>query len=104
MRGAWDHDGCFGRTLSRQRAGFGLRLLPELVSGAAVFASFAPYGSPGLDFCEGWPPEYRREVDQLWSQTIYTGCGSGEVRGVARERGGVRDDQHPPSRAGCSQG
>ena len=37
-------------------------LLPELVTGAAVFASFAPYGSPGLDFCEGWPPEYRREV------------------------------------------
>jgi pimeloyl-ACP methyl ester carboxylesterase len=42
-------------------------LLPELVTGAAVFASFAPYGSPGLDFCEGWPPEHRREVDQFFT-------------------------------------
>jgi pimeloyl-ACP methyl ester carboxylesterase len=38
-------------------------LLPDLVTGAAVFACFAPYGSPGLDFCGDWPPEYRREVD-----------------------------------------
>ena len=42
-------------------------LLPELVTGAAVFASFAPYGSPGLDFCEGWPPEYRAEGDQFFA-------------------------------------
>jgi pimeloyl-ACP methyl ester carboxylesterase len=34
-------------------------LLPELVSGAAVFSCFAPYGSPGLDFSEGWPAKYR---------------------------------------------
>lgn len=37
-------------------------LLPELVTGAAVFASFAPYGSPGLDFCEGMSPEFAGEV------------------------------------------
>jgi pimeloyl-ACP methyl ester carboxylesterase len=42
-------------------------LLPELITGAAVFAGFAPYGSPGLDFCQGWPPEYRREVDQFFT-------------------------------------
>lgn len=36
--------------------------LPELITGAAVFASFAPYGSPGLDFCEGMSPEYASEV------------------------------------------
>jgi len=37
-------------------------LLPDLVTGAAVFASFAPYGSPGLDFCEGMSPEFARDV------------------------------------------
>jgi pimeloyl-ACP methyl ester carboxylesterase len=37
-------------------------LLPGLVTGAAVFASFAPYGMPGLDFCEGMSPEYAAEV------------------------------------------
>lgn len=37
-------------------------LLPELVVGAAIFASFAPYGSPGLDFCGDWPDSMRREV------------------------------------------
>jgi pimeloyl-ACP methyl ester carboxylesterase len=37
-------------------------MLPELVTGAAVFASFAPYGSPGLDFCDGMSPEYADEV------------------------------------------
>ena len=37
-------------------------LLPDLVTGAAVFASFAPYGSPGLDFCAGMPPEFAGEV------------------------------------------
>jgi pimeloyl-ACP methyl ester carboxylesterase len=42
-------------------------LLPELVTGAAVFASFAPYGSPGLDFCAGWPPESRGEVEQFFA-------------------------------------
>jgi pimeloyl-ACP methyl ester carboxylesterase len=42
-------------------------LLPELVSGAAVFASFAPYGSPGLNFCAGWPAEHRREVDLFFT-------------------------------------
>ncbi|HEY1574753.1 MAG TPA: alpha/beta hydrolase [Pseudonocardiaceae bacterium] len=42
-------------------------LLPDLVTGAAVFASFAPYGSPGLDFCGDWPPEYRHEVDQFFT-------------------------------------
>jgi pimeloyl-ACP methyl ester carboxylesterase len=36
--------------------------LPELVTGAAVFASFAPYGSPGLDFCEGMSPQDADEV------------------------------------------
>lgn len=42
-------------------------LLPELVTGAAVFASFAPYGSPGLDFCEGMSAEYAREVGLFFS-------------------------------------
>jgi pimeloyl-ACP methyl ester carboxylesterase len=37
-------------------------LLPDLVTGAAVFASFAPYGSPGLDFCAGMPPEFADEI------------------------------------------
>jgi pimeloyl-ACP methyl ester carboxylesterase len=38
-------------------------MLPELVTGAAVFAPFAPYGSPGLDFSEGMSPEYAAEVE-----------------------------------------
>lgn len=42
-------------------------LLPDLVSGAAVFASFAPYGSPGLDFCGDWPAAYRREVELFFT-------------------------------------
>lgn len=42
-------------------------LLPELVSGAAVFASFAPYGSPGLDFCAGMSAESAREVDLFFT-------------------------------------
>src|SRR5579859_3209895 len=42
-------------------------LLPELVTGAAVFASFAPYGSPGLDFCEGMSPEYAGEVELFFT-------------------------------------
>ena len=43
-------------------------LLPDLVTGAAVFASFAPYGSPGLDFCAGWSDASRREVEPFFSQ------------------------------------
>jgi len=42
-------------------------LLPDLVAGAAVFASFAPYGSPGLDFCEGMSPEYAGEVELFFT-------------------------------------
>lgn len=42
-------------------------LLPELITGAAVFASFAPYGSSGLDFCEGMAPEYASEVELFFS-------------------------------------
>ncbi len=42
-------------------------LLPELVTGAAVFASFAPYGAPGLDFCGEWPAEHRREVELFFT-------------------------------------
>lgn len=65
---------CIARALGIERMGaWGLSgggsyalacaaLLPELVTGAAVFASFAPYGSPGLDFCEGMSPEYAHEV------------------------------------------
>ena len=37
-------------------------LLPDLVTGAAVFATFAPYGSPGLDFCAGMSATYAAEV------------------------------------------
>jgi pimeloyl-ACP methyl ester carboxylesterase len=37
-------------------------LLPDLVTGAAVFASFASYGSPGLEFCAGMSAEYAAEV------------------------------------------
>ncbi|WP_370081486.1 alpha/beta fold hydrolase [Streptacidiphilus sp. MAP12-16] len=42
-------------------------LLPDLVTGAAVFACFAPYGSPGLDICGDWPQESRREVDLFFT-------------------------------------
>lgn len=42
-------------------------LLPDLVTGAAVFASFAPYGSPGLDFCGDWPDAYRQEVETFFA-------------------------------------
>lgn len=42
-------------------------MLPELVTGAAVFASFAPYGSPGLDFCEGMSPESAGEVELFFT-------------------------------------
>ncbi|MFI5698398.1 alpha/beta fold hydrolase [Kribbella sp. NPDC051586] len=42
-------------------------LLPELVTGAAVFACFAPYGSPGLEFCEGMSPDYAQEVDLFFT-------------------------------------
>ncbi len=42
-------------------------MLPELVTGAAVFASFAPYGSPGLDFCGGMSPEYAGEVELFFT-------------------------------------
>jgi pimeloyl-ACP methyl ester carboxylesterase len=42
-------------------------LLPDLVAGAAVFACFAPFGSPDLDFCAGWPVEYRHEVDLFFA-------------------------------------
>lgn len=42
-------------------------LLPELVTGAAVFASFAPYGSPDLDFSKGMSPEYAGEVDLFFT-------------------------------------
>jgi pimeloyl-ACP methyl ester carboxylesterase len=42
-------------------------VLPELVTGAAVFASFAPYGSPGLDFCEGMSPESAGEVELFFA-------------------------------------
>src|SRR5690242_16305764 len=42
-------------------------LLPKLVAGAAVFASFAPYGSPGLDFCVGMSSEYTGEVELFFT-------------------------------------
>jgi pimeloyl-ACP methyl ester carboxylesterase len=42
-------------------------MLPELVTGAAVFASFAPYGSPGLDFCEGMSPGFAGEVELFFT-------------------------------------
>lgn len=45
-------------------------MLPELVTGAAVFASFAPYGSPGLRFCEGMSPEYAGEVELFFTDRI----------------------------------
>ncbi len=54
--GIWGFSGggCYGLACAA--------LLPELVTGAAVFASFAPYGSPGLDFCADMSPEYAAEV------------------------------------------
>jgi len=42
-------------------------LLPDLVTGAAVFASFAPYGASGLDFTEGMSPEYASEVELFFT-------------------------------------
>jgi pimeloyl-ACP methyl ester carboxylesterase len=42
-------------------------MLPDLVTGAAVFATFAPYGSAGLDFCEGMSPAYAHEVELFFT-------------------------------------
>jgi len=42
-------------------------LLPDLVTGAAVFASFAPHGATGLDFVEGMSPEYASEVELFFN-------------------------------------
>lgn len=42
-------------------------LLPDLVTGAAVFASFAPYDASGFDFTEGMAPEYASEVDLFFT-------------------------------------
>jgi pimeloyl-ACP methyl ester carboxylesterase len=42
-------------------------LLPDRITGAAVFASFAPYGAAGLDFCDGTSPAFAREVDLYFS-------------------------------------
>ncbi len=42
-------------------------MLPELVAGAAVFASFAPYGSPGLDFSAGMSPAAAAEVELFFT-------------------------------------
>jgi pimeloyl-ACP methyl ester carboxylesterase len=42
-------------------------VLPELVTGAAVFAGFAPYGAPGLDFCAGTTPEFAHEVELFFT-------------------------------------
>ncbi|BCJ38728.1 hypothetical protein Athai_62310 [Actinocatenispora thailandica] len=42
-------------------------MLPELVTGAAVFAGFAPYGAPGLDFRAGMAPEHAHEVDLFFT-------------------------------------
>jgi pimeloyl-ACP methyl ester carboxylesterase len=42
-------------------------LLPERVVAVAVFASFAPYGPAGPDFCGDWPPPARAEVDRFFA-------------------------------------
>lgn len=42
-------------------------LLRDLVTGAAVFATFAPYGSAGLDFTGGMFPEYAAEVELFFT-------------------------------------
>ena len=51
--------------------------LPELITGAAVFASFAPYGSPGLDFCQGMSPEYAAEVYAVLHRPTPPPAGTG---------------------------
>jgi pimeloyl-ACP methyl ester carboxylesterase len=38
-------------------------LLPDLVAGACVLATFAPYWAEGFDFMEGLPPATLEEVD-----------------------------------------
>jgi len=42
-------------------------LAPDLVAAAAVLASFAPYGAPGLDWAGGWPDSMRREVELFFA-------------------------------------
>ena len=42
-------------------------LHPELTTGAAVFATFAPYGSAVLDFTAGMFPEYAAEVELFFT-------------------------------------
>lgn len=42
-------------------------LLPDLVAGAAVFATFGPYDADGLDFTAGMAPEYAAEVALFFS-------------------------------------
>lgn len=42
-------------------------VLPGLVAAAAVLASFAPYGAPGLDWAGGWPDAMRREAELFFA-------------------------------------
>jgi len=43
-------------------------LLPGLVVAGCVFASPAPFGAAGLDFCAGSPAAHRREVELFFSE------------------------------------
>jgi hypothetical protein len=89
-------------------------LLPDLVAGATVFASFAPYASPGLDFCEGMSPEYAAEVElfftdrttarQNWRQDagrLFTTLGTPESW-MAPWGDAAGSDDAPPSLWLCS--
>jgi pimeloyl-ACP methyl ester carboxylesterase len=40
---------------------------PDLVAAAAVLASFAPHGMPGLDWAGGWPDSARQEVELFFT-------------------------------------
>lgn len=52
----WGPSGGVGHALA------GAALLPDLVVAACVFAGFAPYGGPDLDFAAGMSPELADEV------------------------------------------
>lgn len=113
-QGARDHGGCSGRTrswrivdaitdirciagaLGIQRMGIWgssggscyslvcAAMLPELVTGAVVFASFAPYGLPGLDFCEG--KHWRQDTGRLSARSWEVACGGRRHYGPGRAR------------------
>jgi hypothetical protein len=57
---------------------------PELVTGAAVFASFAPYGSPGLDFAAWWRTSRSQKTTPMSSKNRHRKVTKAEKVAIAR--------------------